>query len=271
VVATPIGNREDLSARALSVLREADLIACEDTRRTGRLLAEHGIHTPMLSYFEHNEERRAPELISRLQAGATVALVTDAGTPGISDPGYRLVRAAHDAGVPVRAVPGPSAVIAALSIAGLPTDRFVFEGFLPAREGDRRRRLEGLRHEPRTIVLYETARRLVDSLAAMASIFGADRRGVVVREATKIHEETRSDALGGLLDYFRTHPPLGEVTLVVAGASEAEAAGGGLDEAAAIAVLREAGLSLKDASAAVAKLTGARRREVYQRALSFKH
>jgi len=271
IVATPIGNADDFSARAIRVLREADLIACEDTRRSGRLLAEHGIRTPTVSYFEHNEERRTPELIARLATGATIALVSDAGTPAISDPGYRLVRAAIAAGVRVTAIPGASAVIAALSIAGIPTDRFVFEGFLPAKSGERHRALQRLEREERTIVFYEAARRLAETLAAMAEVFGVERAAVVARELTKTHEETIRGTLGEVTEHFRQNTALGEVTIVVAGndalAVDAERAAG-LDEAAALEMLRAAGLSLKDASAVIAKLTGISRREIYQRGLA---
>ncbi|HLW71422.1 MAG TPA: 16S rRNA (cytidine(1402)-2'-O)-methyltransferase [Candidatus Binataceae bacterium] len=269
-MATPIGNAEDLSARAIRVLREAELIACEDTRRCGRLLAAHEIRTPTVSYFEHNEERRTPELVARLAAGAMIALVTDAGTPAISDPGYRLVRAAIAAGIRVTAIPGASAVVAALSIAGLPTDRFVFEGFLPAKSGERHRALQRLEREARTMVFYEAARRLAETLAAMAAAFGGARAAVVVRELTKTHEETVRGTLGELTARFKQTAALGEVTIVVAGndASASEAGRvGGLDEAAALDVLRADGLSLKDASAVIAKLTGTSRREVYQRGL----
>jgi 16S rRNA (cytidine1402-2'-O)-methyltransferase len=276
VVATPIGNADDVTARALRVLGEADVIACEDTRRTGRLLAAHDIRTPTLSYFEHNEERRTPELIARLAAGAQVALVTDAGTPAISDPGYRLVRAAHDAGVRVIPVPGVSAVIAALSVAGLPTDRFVFEGFLPARDAARRQMLEQLRAEHRTMVFYEAARRLVETLAAAAAAFGGERLAVVLREMTKTYEETRRGTLAELAAHYGDIEVLGEATIVVAGkdardeSSADEQRGHSsneLDEAGALAILRGVGLSLKDASEVIAKLSGARRRDVYQRAL----
>src|ERR1700688_839840 len=172
VVATPIGNPDDISARAIRTLAEVSLIACEDTRRTGQLLARHQIGTPTISHFEHNEERRVPELVERLKAGEKIALVTDAGTPAISDPGFRLVRAALEANVRVVAMPGASAVIAALSIAGIPTDRFTFEGFIPTRDAARSKALEELRHEPRTIVFYDAARRVADTLAAMATAFG---------------------------------------------------------------------------------------------------
>jgi 16S rRNA (cytidine1402-2'-O)-methyltransferase len=268
IVATPIGNPADISARALEVLAAADLIACEDTRRTGRILAAHSMRTPMLSYFEHNEERRAAELLDRLRDGAKIALVTDAGTPAISDPGYRLVRAAIESGVRVTAVPGPSAVVAALSIAGLPTDRFVFEGFLPARAAARRNALSRLVHEDRTIVFFEAGRRLGESLTEMATVFGADRLAVVVRELTKTYEETVRGTLADLAIRFGQESALGEVTMVVEGArATAAEAPHTFHEARAVEVLREAGLSLKQATAAVAKLTGASRREIYQAAL----
>lgn len=274
VVATPIGNAEDITARARRVLGEADLIACEDTRRTGRLLAAHGIRTPTISYFEHNEERRTPAIVTRLGAGATVALVTDAGTPAIADPGYRLIRAALDAGIRVVAIPGASAVIAALAVAGLPTDRFVFEGFLPPRSAARRHAIVRLSTERRTIVFYEAARRLTESLEELAAAFGGDRLAVVLREITKVHEETRRGRLAELLAHFQQNEPLGEVTIVVAGRpppddedAESGAGIGEIDEAGALAILRDAGLSLKDASAVIAKLSGVRRREVYRRAL----
>jgi 16S rRNA (cytidine1402-2'-O)-methyltransferase len=271
VVATPIGNPGDVTARAIRVLDEADLIACEDTRRTGRLLAAHSIRTPAVSYFEHNEERRTPELIDRLKRGAKIALVTDAGTPAISDPGYRLVRAAHEAGVRVAAVPGPSAVVAALSIAGLPTDRFAFEGFLPTRANARRAALKRMAREERTIVIFEAARRLGETLDDIAVEFGADRMAAIVRELTKTFEETVRGTLGELARTFKMREALGEVTLVVEGAqrsneTRAESEGVG-DASVTVDVLREAGLSLKQASTVVAKLRGLSRREVYQNAI----
>ena len=268
VVAMPIGNPGDLSPRAIRVLGEANLIACEDTRRTGRVLAEHSIRTRTISYFEHNEEQRTPELIARLQAGDAIALVTDAGTPAISDPGYRLVRAAIDAGVRVTAVPGPSAVAAALSIAGLPTDRFVFEGFPPNRPGERRRSFERLAREPRTIIFYEAARRLAETLTEMAAAFGGDRRAAVMRELTKTHEETARGTLAELADRFRLNQALGEITLVVAGAPDSDReSSGGFDHGRACEILCGAGMSLKDAAAAIAEITGGSRREIYQEAL----
>ncbi len=270
VVATPIGNPEDLSSRARRILAEADLIACEDTRRAARMLAAFAIRTPAVSYFEHNERRRTPELIERMRAGATIALISDAGTPVISDPGFRLVRAALDAGIRVAAVPGPSAAIAALSVSGLPTDRFVFEGFLAARESARRGALKALARETRTIILYESPRRLSATLAEMASAFGEDRPAAVVREITKTYEETLRGALGELRERFAKQEARGEITIVVGGAPESER--GGTDDIAGgaltIAELIDAGLSLKQASAVVAKRTGQSRRELYQRELA---
>jgi 16S rRNA (cytidine1402-2'-O)-methyltransferase len=269
VVATPIGNPDDISARAIHILADVDLIACEDTRRTGQMLARHQIRTPTISYFEHNEERRVPELIARLSDGAKIALVTDAGTPAISDPGYRIVRAALDAGIRVVAIPGACAAIAALSISGLPTDRFAFEGFLPARDASRQRALDNLRMEPRTMVFYEAARRLPDTLSAMAATFGDSRPAAVIREISKTYEETIRGTLADLERRFRATPALGEVTIVVEGAPStkpAESDGVPIAIAVPVAVeaLREAGLTLKQASAVIAKLTGRGRREVYQ-------
>ncbi len=264
VVATPLGNPGDLSPRAVKTLAEADLIACEDTRRTGMMLAAHEIRTPTISYYEHNEERRVPELIERMRTGAAIALVTDAGTPAISDPGYRLVRAAHEGGIRVVAIPGPSAAIAALSVAGLPTDRFVFEGFLPPRDSARRWRLKELSREPRTIVFYEAARRLSATLEEMSAAFGPSRIAAVVREISKTYEEIARGTLDELVRRFNENPALGEVTLVVEGApnSPHEQAG-----PVTLEMLLEAGLSLKQASAIIAKASGRSRREVYQEAI----
>lgn len=267
VVATPLGNLRDISARALEVLRQVDLIACEDTRHTAHLLAVHSISRPLVSYFEHNEEVRAGELTDKLRQGSSIALVTDAGTPAISDPGYRLVRAALEAGCTVRSVPGPSAVAAALSIAGLPTDRFTFEGFLPAREAARRARIGDLKREGRTMVFYEAARRLPDTLAEMAVAFGPERDAAVVREATKMFEEVVRGTLSDLALRWKDSPPKGEITLVVAGAPEvgkastADASGLTLDDLAA------AGLEPRQAAKVLARLQGRSSREVYQEAV----
>ena len=269
VIATPIGNDEDLSPRAVRILAESDLIACEDTRRTARMLSLHSIRTPTISYFEHNEEQRAVALVERLKNGSRIALVTDAGTPAISDPGYRLIRSAHEAGIQVAAIPGPSAVIAALSISGMPTDRFVFEGFLPARHGDRTRRLEGLAREPRTIVLYEAARRLNETLEAMIDAFEPDRNVFIARELTKTHEETFRGTLREVAKRISSATLLGEVTIVVEGCTDSAAEDGGSDDTQRILeILMRAGLRLKEASGAAGEITGVSRRNIYQAALS---
>jgi 16S rRNA (cytidine1402-2'-O)-methyltransferase len=265
VVATPIGNPGDITIRAIEILRDADAIACEDTRRTGAMLAAHQIRKPLISHFEHNEERRVPELIDRMTAGERVALVTDAGTPAISDPGYRLVRAAHEAGIQVTAVPGASAAIAALSISGIATNRFTFEGFLPSRDSARRQALEALRTESRTMIFYEAARRLSETLAEMAEVFRGDRRATVVREITKTYEEVIRGSLAQLAERYGREQALGEIVIIVAGASESEPASS--SSQLTVDDLIQAGLSLKQASALMAKLTGASRREIYQTAL----
>lgn len=267
VVATPIGNPADITLRAIDVLRGADVVACEDTRRTGLLLAARQIRKPLVSHFEHNEERRVPELIARLHAGETVALVSDAGTPGISDPGFRLVRAAHQAGIRVRAVPGPSAALAALSIAGIPTGRFTFEGFLPVRDAARRGALAALRNERRTMVFFEAGRRLRATLAAMAEAFGGERMAAVVREVTKTHEETTRGTLGELAGHLRAGEVLGEVTIVAEGAPKEAGAADRETAALTIEELTGAGLSLKQASAVLARRKGVPRRELYNEAL----
>jgi 16S rRNA (cytidine1402-2'-O)-methyltransferase len=274
VVGMPIGDIADLSPRALAILAQVDLIACEDTRRIAPLLAAHAIRTPTLSYFEHNEERRAPELIERMRRGARIALVTDAGTPAISDPGFRLVRETLDAGVRVGAIPGPSAVVAALSIAGLPTDHFTFEGFLSSKPASRRNELKALARERRTMVFFEAARRLGPTLTEMAAVFGEGREAAVAREIGKTYEEVVRANLGELAVRFTANPARGEITLVVAGtgrdqgASEHAGAGDLTAAALSVEILCEAGLSLKQASTVMARLGGRSRREVYQDALA---
>lgn len=214
VVATPIGNLEDLGQRALRTLREVDLIACEDTRRTRQLLARYGIDTPRTSYFEANKGPKGRRLLRLLAEGKSVALVTDAGTPGISDPGFLLVREARAAGARVVPVPGPSAVVAALSAAGVPADRFVFEGFLPAKPGRRLRRLEALRDVGLTVVLYEAPHRLLKTLEAIGRVFG-ETELVVARELTKQFEEILGGTPAGLGEHFRRRAVRGEFTLVI--------------------------------------------------------
>jgi 16S rRNA (cytidine1402-2'-O)-methyltransferase len=218
IVGTPIGNLDDLTPRAREVLATADVIAAEDTRRTRGLLSRIGAETRLIAYHEHNEEDRAAELVERLAGGASVALVSDAGTPLISDPGWRLVQAAHAAGVDVVPVPGPSAAIVALCCSGLPTDRFVFEGFLPRRDAARAQRLRELSRERRTLVFYEAVHRVAATLAALAEHFGADRRAVLARELTKVHEQVRSGTLRELEAALGADIPLlGEFVILVAG------------------------------------------------------
>jgi 16S rRNA (cytidine1402-2'-O)-methyltransferase len=267
VVATPIGNLEDLSPRALRLLGDVDLIAAEDTRRTRALLTRHGLRRPLTSYYDAVERERAPALAQQLRNGARVALVSDAGTPGLSDPGYHLVRAALDAGVSVVPVPGPSAVTALLSVAGLPCERFAFEGFLPSRAAARRRRLEALRDDRRALVFLESGRRLAAFLAAATDALG-DREAVVGRELTKLHEEILRGRLSEIAARLAARDAVrGEVTVLVAGRPEAPAAVTGDDLDARIVALRRAGTSLRDLAATLAAELGLPKRAVYQRAL----
>jgi 16S rRNA (cytidine1402-2'-O)-methyltransferase len=213
-VATPIGNLEDITLRALRILRGVDLVAAEDTRRTRALLEAYGVRAPLVSYYAHNQARRGPELVRRLQGGARIALVTDAGTPGVSDPGFQLVRLCRDAGLPVVPVPGPSALVAALSAAGVPADRFVFEGFLPVKAGRRLTRLRELGALGRPVVLYESPHRLLVTLEAIESAFG-EAEVVVAREVTKRFEEFRRGTAAVLRTAFDAEGVRGEVTLIV--------------------------------------------------------
>lgn len=218
LIPTPVGNLEDLTFRALRVLKEADLVACEDTRTTGVLFQHYGIETPRTSFHVHNEHQKAASLVERMQAGKTVALVSDAGTPGVSDPGFLLVRAAAEAGVRVEVLPGPTAFVPALVASGLPTDRFVFEGFLPHKKG-RQTRLTALADEPRTVVLYESPHRLVKLLGQLAEHCGADRPAAVARELSKLHEEVRRGTLAELEAWYGAQSKVrGEIVVVVGGA-----------------------------------------------------
>ena len=267
LVATPIGNLEDVTARAVRTLREVDLIAAEDTRRTGRLLQHLGITRPMRSYHDAVERTRAPSLVRDLTAGKSVALVSDAGTPGIADPGYRLVQAAIAAGITVVPIPGPSAITAFLPVSGLPTDRFVFEGFVPARAAERRRRFAALVAEPRTMLFYETGRRLAPSLADMAEAFGA-RPAAFGRELTKLHEEIVRGDLVDLAARVRTGEVKGEVIVGVNGAPPAVASVASEDLEAEIRRRRAAGASVRDIATALASEHGLSRRDVYRLALA---
>ena len=263
VVATPIGNLGDLSGRAADVLRAADLVLAEDTRHTGRLLAHVGSSSPQRSLHEHNERARVDEVVDRIRAGAHVALVTDAGTPLVSDPGLLLVRACIAADVPVVPVPGASAVLAALVASGLPTDRVAFDGFLPRRGGARSRRLAELADEPRTVVLFVAPHRAAADLADLAAACGEDRPAVLCRELTKLHEDVRRGTLGALRD-GAADGVRGELTLVIAGAPPAEVAP--VDDAtvaAAVEALVTDGWSTRDAVDRVATEHGLRRRAVY--------
>jgi 16S rRNA (cytidine1402-2'-O)-methyltransferase len=261
VVATPLGHLEDLTLRALRVLREVSLVACEDTRHTRTLLRAHGIETPTTSYFEHNERFKGARILDELRSGRDVALVSDAGTPGISDPGYRLVRDARTEGIAVVPVPGPSAVTAALSVCGLPTDRFLFIGFLPARQGARRKALEALAAERPTLVFFESPVRVVESLADMLAAFG-DRDGFLCREATKAHEEYVRAPLSKLRERLAARDSVkGEVVLVVAGAPEGVVASE--DPVALYRRLAAEGRTRREAVKEVARRLGRPAREVY--------
>ena len=267
VVATPLGNLADITNRAVQVLKDVDLIAAEDTRHSRPLLAHYGVETRTISLHEHNEQARARTLTVRLLAGESIALISDAGTPLISDPGYRLIAAARAAGVRVSPVPGACALIAALSAAGLPTDRFVFEGFLPAKAGARRRRLEGLTTETRTLVIYESSHRIEASLADMREAFGPDRRAVIARELTKSFETLHDDALAGLCQWLAddANHRRGEFVVIVAGAPEVEASDAA-DVRRALALLMPE-LPLRTAVRLAAQFTGESRNRVYEMAL----
>src|SRR5262244_1747580 len=267
LVATPIGNLRDITVRALEVLAAADLIACEDTRVTRKLLDHYGIATALTPYHDHNAAEARPKLLARLADGAAVALVSDAGTPLVSDPGYKLVREARAAGASVTALPGASAVLAALTLSGLPTDRFLFEGFLPAKEAARRARINELKRIPATLVLFESGARIAAALADLAAELGP-RQAAICRELTKLHEEVRRGDLGTLArETAQADEPRGEIVIVVAPPDRH----GGLAAVDLDALLCQAleRLSVKEAVAEIAAVTGESRRGVYQRALAF--
>jgi 16S rRNA (cytidine1402-2'-O)-methyltransferase len=264
LVATPIGNLGDITLRALEVLAGADLIACEDTRVTRKLTERYGIKTRLMPYHEHNAGEARPKILARLARGEAVALVSDAGTPLISDPGYRLVREAVEAGYPVIPLPGASAVLGALSVAGLPTDRFFFEGFLPPKQAGRQKRIAALSTIPATLVLFESGPRLAAALADLAGGLGP-RMAAICRELTKLHEEIRRSDLATLAqEYADGAETRGEIVIVVAPPAEDTGSAGDLDDMLRKAMVR---VSVKDAVGEVALATGRPRREVYQRAL----
>ncbi len=277
VVATPIGNLGDLSVRAREILQTVSLIAAEDTRHTGVLLKHFCIETPQLSLHDHNERQRAGEIIERLRRGDSVALVSDAGTPSVSDPGFDLVRAVAAAGIEITAIPGPCAAIAALSIGGLPTDRFCFEGFLPARATARRARLQTLATEARTLVLYEAPHRVRATLDDCAALLGSERHAVAAREITKLHETTYRGPLCELQSLAGSDPDFcrGEMVLLIAGSAQARGeTGGGADghggELDRILKIMLAELPLKQAARMAALITQVRDNEAYKRALCLK-
>lgn len=266
IVATPIGNLQDLTPRARQTLAEVDLVAAEDTRHTGRLLSHIGVKTRLLALHDHNEEQRVSEVLAVLESGQSVALVSDAGTPLVSDPGYRLVQAAHANGIAVSPLPGPSAITAALSVAGLPTDRFCFEGFLPAKKAARRSVLDRLSRETRTLVFYESVHRIAEVLGDLCDSFGDDRPAFVGRELTKMHEQCVRATLGSLRDKVadKSIVEKGEFVVVVAGTDEAVESS--LDIDRLLAALSDR-LSARDAARVAAEATGRKRNDLYQRLL----
>jgi 16S rRNA (cytidine1402-2'-O)-methyltransferase len=270
LVGTPIGNLEDITLRALRILKEADQIACEDTRHTQKLLAHYDIHKPLVSYHEHNELTRAPELVVALEQGAKIALVSDAGTPLVSDPGHRLVTLCLRHHIPVVPIPGPSALLASLSASGLPSEEFLFVGFLPARTGERRRALERLRIEDRIIILYEAPHRIAECVADAREILG-DRPACLAREVTKLHEEFRRGKLSEIAASLEVRPARGEITLLI-GPAETSEARSHADSAQSLAarveeLMHQAKLDRKDALKLAAKERGLTRRAAYDEML----
>lgn len=272
IVATPLGNLGDISQRAIETLRQVDLIAAEDTRHSKKLLVHFGIDKPMIAFHEHNERDRSGEILKQMQAGKSIALISDAGTPLISDPGYHLIRQLHEAGIRVVPIPGPSAVITALCASGLATDRFCFEGFLPGKAVAREKYLSELAQETRTLVFYESPHRLLETLAAMRQTFGASRRMTLARELTKTFETIHQDTIDNLLQWVEAHPEQqkGESVLVVEGAVADVNERFEVDGDKLLLTLLTC-MSVKDAAHHAAQLTGQSKNELYQRALQIKH
>jgi 16S rRNA (cytidine1402-2'-O)-methyltransferase len=271
VVATPIGNLGDMTPRAVEVLSSVERIAAEDTRHSRKLLQHFAIQTPLVAVHEHNEREIAPRLVAQLRAGGSVALISDAGTPLISDPGFNLVRLAREAGVRVVPVPGPSALVCALSVSGLATDRFVFEGFLPAKRAARRARLAELHHDSRTLVLYESSHRIVECLRDLAEVFGGERHAVLARELTKQFETVRGASLEELAQWVTadSNQQKGEIVLLVAGRSQPDKHQVTAEAEKLLAILLEE-LPVKLAAKLAARITGLNKRDLYDRALQLK-
>ncbi len=268
IVATPIGNLEDMTFRAVRILQAVDMIAAEHTRHTGRLLQHFQVKTPQISYHEHNSNSRIPELLEQLQYGKAIALVSDAGMPGISDPGYELIKACIDDGITVVPIPGASAVITALSAAGLPTDRFIFDGFLPAKSQQRKQYLESLQSESRTLVFYESPHRLRDTLADLGAVLGSDRSIVIARELTKLYEEFWRGTIEDAIAHYQEKEPQGEYTLLVAGNPPSKPQLTETELKAELLQIMQQGISRSQASRQLAKDTSLSRRYLYQLALS---
>jgi 16S rRNA (cytidine1402-2'-O)-methyltransferase len=268
IVATPIGNLEDMTFRAVRILQAVDMIAAEDTRHTGRLLQHFQVRTPQISYHEHNSHSRIPEILEHLQYGKAIALVSDAGMPGISDPGYELIKACIEDGITVVPIPGASAVITALSAAGLPTDRFIFDGFLPAKSQQRRQYLESLQGESRTLVFYESPHRLRDTLASLGEVLGSDRQLVIARELTKLYEEFWRGTIGDAIADYTQREPQGEYTLLVAGNPPSQIQLTETQLKTELLQMMHQGISRSQASRQLAKDTSLSRRYLYQLALA---
>ncbi|MEH1870806.1 16S rRNA (cytidine(1402)-2'-O)-methyltransferase [Nostoc sp.] len=268
VVGTPIGNLEDITFRAVRILQNVDIIAAEDTRHTGKLLQHFQVKTPQVSYHEHNRTSRIPELLEHLVNNKAIALVSDAGMPGISDPGYELVKACIEAGIAVVPIPGASAAITALSASGLPTDRFVFEGFLPAKSQQRQEYLESLETESRTLIFYESPHRLRDTLQDLALVWGSDRQIVLGRELTKLYEEFWRGTIAEAIAHYNQREPQGEYTLLVAGIADSQPQLTEEELKAELKQLISQGISRSQASRQLAKFTSLPRRQLYQLALS---